>query len=468
MPNWLASVLQSVLDVSNVLNTSMAASWLVLVVIVLRFLLKKAPKWTCVALWGMVAVRLLMPFSIESACSLLPSVEIVSDELLQAGPVTGAQPAYLELVTNPGFGRTVTMELNQSISSFQWDLLSWTWIWLAGMGVMALYAGISCWRLYRSVQTAVRLRDHIFQSETVVSPFVLGIWKPRIYLPFQMDGENLEYVVFHEQAHIRRKDHWWKPLGFLLLAVHWFNPLMWLAFVLLCRDMELACDEKVIRELGREQRADYAQALVACSVSRRPIGACPLAFGEIGVRERVKSVMNYNKPGFWVAAAAVAICLFVAVCFLTNPVDPEQDLSFLNYKNAIPVVADMDEIMAIYCPSSDNGSGASIQIGVVSGADLAKQLDRWAWNVCEAPRNDLPSPGSVEFIVEEDYRIIVHHRKSGALRQYAVVKYEDEIRYYSIDRSDYPDAGTCAGAARFQRHASQIQPDHWYGRYQKD
>ena len=169
------------------------------------------------------------------------------------------------------------------------------------------------------VDTAVRYKDNIFQSENVSSPFVLGIINPRIYLPFSMNEQDMEHVVAHEQAHICRKDHLWKPLGFFLLTIHWFNPLMWLAYVLLCRDIELACDEKVIKGLGNEQRADYTQALVACSVNRRRIAACPLAFGEVGVKERVKSVMNYKKPAFWVIIIAVNVCVGVAICFLTNP-----------------------------------------------------------------------------------------------------------------------------------------------------
>ena len=195
-----------------------------------------------------------------------------------------------------------------------------TIVWTIGILLLVAYTVISYWRLRRKVDTAVRYKDNIFQSENVKSPFVLGIIKPRIYLPFNMNGQDLEHVVAHEQAHIHRKDHWWKPFGFLLLTIHWFNPLVWLAYVLLCRDIELACDERVIKELGNEQRADYTQALVACSVNRRMIAACPLAFGEVGVKDRVKSVMNYKKPAFWGVVLAVIVCVFVAVCFLTNPV----------------------------------------------------------------------------------------------------------------------------------------------------
>jgi len=319
MPDWVSGPLEYVLDFSNVLNASISASWLILVVILLRFGLKKAPKWVNVALWGIVALRLLMPFSIESALSLIPSAQTVSDQLLQAGPVPGAEAAYLEIVSNPSYGGTVTVELDQSISAFQWDMMYMTFPWLLGMVLMAIYTAVSYWQLRKKVDTAVILRDNIFLSEQIPSPFVLGIIKPRIYLPFSLDGESIAHVIAHEQAHIRRRDHWWKPLGFLLLTIHWFNPLMWLAYILLCRDIELACDEKVISELGNEQRADYTQALVACSVSRLRVSACPLAFGEVGVKERVRAVLHYRKPTFWLILAALFVCGTVAVCFLTDP-----------------------------------------------------------------------------------------------------------------------------------------------------
>ena len=198
--------------------------------------------------------------------------------------------------------------------------------------LLIAYTVISSWRLHREIDTAVRYKDNLFQSENVSSPFVLGLIKPRIYLPFSINGQDLEHVVAHEQAHIRRKDHWWKPLGFLLLTIHWFNPFMWLSYVLLCRDIELACDEKVIRELGNEQRADYTQALVACSINRRTIAACPLAFGEVGVKERVKSVMNYKKPAFGIVLLAVIACVGVAVCFLTNPITADDHLGAAIYE----------------------------------------------------------------------------------------------------------------------------------------
>ena len=305
----------------KIINMSISASWLVMAVLILRLVLKKAPKWVNVLLWGIVAVRLICPFSFESALSLIPSAETFPEKAI-SGPSfdvqTGITPVDNRINDYLGdrYFEGVTVPANNG--NHMMNILSI--VWTIGILLLIAYTVISYWRLHREIDTAVRYKDNLFQSENVSSPFVLGLIKPRIYLPFNMNGQDLEHVVAHEQAHIRRKDHWWKPLGFLLLTIHWFNPFMWLSYVLLCRDIELACDEKVIRELGNEQRADYTQALVACSINRRTIAACPLAFGEVGVKERVKSVMNYKKPAFGIVILAVIACVGVAVCFLTNPI----------------------------------------------------------------------------------------------------------------------------------------------------
>ena len=304
----------------KIINMSISASWLVLAVLILRFVLKKAPKWINVLLWGIVAIRLICPFSFESTLSLIPSAETIPLNIgMDTTPTINSGISAINNAVNPIISQSNTPMAGASVNPLQITIGIYEYIWIFGMIALALYTAISYLRLRRKVDTAVRYKDNIFQSENVSFPFVLGIIKPRIYLPFKMNGQYLEYVVAHEQAHICRKDHWWKPLGFLLLMIHWFNPLMWLAYVLLCRDIELACDEKVIKELGNEQRGDYTQALVACSVNRRMIAACPLAFGEVSVKERVKSVMNYKKPAFWVIIISVIVCVGVAVCFLTNP-----------------------------------------------------------------------------------------------------------------------------------------------------
>ena len=304
----------------KIINMSISASWLVLAVLILRFVLKKAPKWINVLLWGIVAIRLICPFSFESQLSLIPSAETIPLNIgMDSTPTINSGISAINNAVNPIISQSNTPMAGASINPLQITIGIYEYIWIFGMIALALYTAISYWRLHRKVDTAVHYKDNIFQSENVSSPFVFGIIKPRIYLPFKMNGQDLEHVVAHEHAHIRRKDHWWKPLGFLLLTIHWFNPLMWMAYVLLCRDIELACDEKVIKELGNEQRGDYTQALVACSVNRRMIAACPLTFGEVGVKERVKSVMNYKKPALWVIIIAVIVCVGVAVCFLTNP-----------------------------------------------------------------------------------------------------------------------------------------------------
>ena len=304
----------------KIINMSISASWLVLAVLILRLILKKAPKWVNVLLWGIVAVRLAFPFSIESALSLIPSAETISPGIMMdTVPSVQTGVTVINNVINPVIGSSLAPAPGASANPLQIWIPILSIVWAVGVAALLLYTAVSYWRLRCKVSEAVILRDNIYQSENVASPFVLGIIKPKIYLPYHMDGQDLSHVVSHEQAHIRRRDHWWKPLGFLLLTIHWFNPLMWLAYVLLCRDIELACDEKVIKELDNEQRADYTQALVACSVNRRMIAACPLAFGEVGVKERVRSVMNYKKPAFWIIILAVIACVGVAVCFLTNP-----------------------------------------------------------------------------------------------------------------------------------------------------
>ena len=319
----------------TIVNMSISASWIVLAVLILRLLLKKAPKWITVLLWGIVAVRLICPFTIESVMSLIPSAETISPEIMMDDtPEINSGIPILNNTINPVIGESFSPDPATSANPLQILIPVLSVVWLVGIAGMLLYTVISYLKVKRKIGTAVLLRDNVFQSENVVSPFVLGIVKPKIYLPFNMDEQDMSHVIAHEQAHIRRKDHWWKPFGFLLLTIHWFNPLMWLGYVLLCRDIELACDEKVVKELNAEQKADYSQALLSCSVNRRMIAACPLAFGEVGVKNRVKSVLNYKKPAFWIIAIAIVVSIVVAVCFLTNPAtNTLENIEFLNLES---------------------------------------------------------------------------------------------------------------------------------------
>lgn len=321
----------------KVVNMSISAGWIVLVILFIRLLFWKAPKWIRVLLWGIVAVRLVCPFTLESVMSLIPSIETISPEIMMdRTPTIHSGVSFLNNAINPVISSSFAPDLGASANPLQIWIPIFAMIWLVGVAGMLLYTVISYFRLKHKIGTAVLWKDNVFQSESVVSPFVLGMIKPKIYLPFHVNEQDMVHVIAHEQAHIHRKDHLWKPLGFLILSVHWFNPFVWLGYVLLCRDIELACDEKVIKELNSEQKADYSNALLSCSVNRRLIAACPLAFGEVRVKDRVQSVLRYKKPAFWLVAAAIAVSIIVAVCFLTDPkTTVEDELSvFLDTKIA--------------------------------------------------------------------------------------------------------------------------------------
>ena len=305
----------------KIFNLSISATWLILAVLALRFLLKKTPKWVNVLLWGLVAVRLLCPFSLESALSLIPSTEVVSPQIMSdPTPTVQTGSAAVNAVINPVITETFAPEPAASANPLQILIPVAANLWLLGVLLLSAYSVLSYLRLRHRVRMAIRVRGNIYLSEFVTSPFVLGLLRPRIYLPYHMPEPDRTHVIAHERTHIRRRDHWWKPLGFLLLTLHWFNPFMWLAYILLCRDIEMACDEKVIQELGIDARADYSQALLHCAVTHRAIAACPIAFGEVGVKERVKNILNYRKPAFWVIFLCLLLTAILSVCFLTDPI----------------------------------------------------------------------------------------------------------------------------------------------------
>lgn len=311
----------------KILNMGIAASWLIAAVMVLRLLLKKAPRWITCILWAFVAVRLVCPFSFETVFSLIPSTETVSPDIAYSdSPAIDSGVNFIDNAINPMIGETFAPKPEESANPLQIWLFVASVVWIGGMLVLISYAIISCWRLRRRVRAAVPLRDNIWICDDIKTPFILGVVRPRIYLPSDTDKAEESYILAHELAHLRRHDNCWKPLGFALLAVYWFHPLVWAAYILLCRDIELACDEKVIRNFGIEDKKAYSQALLSCSVSRGAVMACPLQFGEVGVKERVKSVLNYKKPGFWIILTAILVCGVVAVCFLTNPRASEEEV----------------------------------------------------------------------------------------------------------------------------------------------
>ncbi|MBQ3880196.1 MAG: hypothetical protein II727_07800 [Oscillospiraceae bacterium] len=573
----------------KILNLSISASFLIAAAVLVRFLLKKAPKWISCFLWALVAVRLVVPFSLESAVSLAPRAQTIPEDImLMETPEVETGIGFVNEAVNPTIRTLFTPELGHSMNPLQIVIPLLAAVWLAGVGAMLLYAFISFSNLRHRVSASIELEHGVFACDQVASPFILGLFRPRIYVPSGLSGDTLESVLAHERAHLARRDHIWKPVGFALLAVYWFSPLCWLAYILLCRDIEAACDEKVIKTYDRAHVAAYSQALLACASPRRSIAACPLAFGEVGVKARIKGILNYKKPAFWLILAAIAACAVLAVCFLTNPkqaralpfgreffvseilydsgageggltaqeapiyrvtadgelyiledkqsenwlragkfeeikltkdnfdnyfsgssarsaaspirsanarawrlivsdtensvfyyllfqhdggvrltygyhdkegerdpdsddssirwlfalespVQPEKsdepDLSFLNYENAVPLAADMESVPAIWYPPDENTEESFIVLGSVEGSALARLLDLAEWEQCAPPWEAQPSPGSIEFLIEDEYRITIYQA-----HRLAKVVYNGDTRWYVRGRTEYEDA----------------------------
>lgn len=305
----------------KLLNMSITATYLVLAIIIARLLLKKAPKFISVILWGLVAVRLLCPFSIESVLSLVPSAETVPQDIVYSStPQIHSGISSVNTVVNEMVLPQAYPSVGESVNPLQIISFIASVVWIVGMALMILYTCLSYFKIYFKVREAVKIEGNIYECDCIDSPFILGVIRPRIYLPSNMSELDREYVIAHERAHLKRRDHWWKPLGFLLLTVYWFNPVLWVAYILLCRDIEHACDEKVIKAMGEDGKKSYSDALINCSAPRKMITACPVAFGETGVKGRIKSVLNYKKPAFWVIIISVVLSGAVAVFFMTNPV----------------------------------------------------------------------------------------------------------------------------------------------------
>lgn len=309
----------------KILNMSITASWLIIAVLLLRLVLRKSPKWINCLLWAIVALRLIMPFSIESIFSLVPSTETIETSVSKDTPIVihSGIPAIdnnVHAYLKSNYNEPVNASTKQPIDVFEVISI----IWLIGIPIMVLYGLISYIRVYKQVRISLLHEGNVYYCDNINSPFILGIIRPKIYIPSGISEEHVENIIKHEKAHLNRKDHWWKPLGFLLLTIYWFNPFIWVAYILLCRDIEAACDEKVIKTMDDAAKKDYSETLLSCSLQRRMILACPLAFGEVGVKDRIKAVLNYKKPAFWVIVVAVIASIIVAVCFLTNPKEEEK------------------------------------------------------------------------------------------------------------------------------------------------
>lgn len=412
----------------QLVNVSITAGWVVLAILLLRLVLKKAPKWTRCLLWLVAGVRLVFPFSIESIFSLIPSAKTIDTAKHLARPYIDTGFSVIDNRINDYLGDRFFEGVTVPTDYFSNIVRIAAVVWVIGMTAMLLYSLISYVRLRRSLRTATLLRDNLWESEAVKFPFILGVIRPKIYLPYHLNTESARYVIAHERAHLKRRDHWIKPIAFALLCIYWFNPLMWVAYILLCRDIELACDEKVIRTMGKEERQVYSMTLVQHSISRRHIAACPLAFGEVGVKERIKTVMHYKKPAFWLILTALLLCGIAAVCFLTNPLRDEEEEQHSFYAT----VLETEEKRVLVEP--------------VSGSDERNSADRiWA-NLTETiPR--IVSGDTVRVIyngqIDETYPAQI----SSVSAVYIVsntedIEVEDEIRSYYYSDSPDPVAPT--------------------------
>lgn len=420
-------------------NMGMTATWTVLAVVLVRGLLRRAPKAYAVALWALVGVRLVCPVLIESVLSLIPSAEIVSPDILMAEqPTIYTGVNALNSVVNPVMSEHLAPTAGDSVNPMQVLVVVASLVWAAGVMAMLLYSLISYLRMRRKVKVSLCYRDNIYFCDAVTTPFIFGILNPRIYVPSGMEKTQLAYVVAHEQAHIKRKDHLWKPLGFFLLSVYWFNPALWLAYVLFARDIEFACDEKVIKEMDGNARKGYAEALVACSMQKRTVFVCPLAFGEVGVKNRIKSVRNYKKPAFWIVLLAVVAGALVAVCFLTNPKTKEER------QDSLAIIGGADGPTVILVGSTSSGARSLKQLWEYCPEYFERStvngLEVYVWQLAE----NHYSCGVLEGTTKERTHEELWGSKSVSIEEmrlilstYGISKEEIQIIPYPMPHSSY-------------------------------
>lgn len=387
-------------------NTGITACWVILAVLLLRLLLNKAPKWIRLPLWAIVGVRLVIPFSIESKLSLIPSTDTICADY-NSTPIINSGIHMLDAPVNSYIRDSYSEGVTVAAGTFNNTASVCAVIWFVGMLLMLAYCIFSYAKLRHSVATAVLLKDNIYQSENVTSPFVLGVFKARIYIPFDIDERELLYVVAHEKSHIKHFDNLIKMFAFMILSVYWFNPIIWLAYILFCRDIEFICDERVVKNFNSHQKADYSQALLSLSTNKKVISVSPIAFGEEGVKHRIKSVLNYKKPAFWIVIIAIVICAVTAICLLTNPV---------SYHNTV-----------------DGNSDTKID-EVISEAIINDNVGRYYSGEC-------PAEGHIIFGTEE---------KNDNLLVYALVSYSN----YGFENGNFVEVSGMSSAALFELKAT--------------
>lgn len=385
----------------TILNNALVASWIILAVIILRFLFKKifkkVPKWINCLLWGLAGVKLLLPFGIESIFSLIPSAKPVPENIEYAQiPQIDSGITVVNTIINPVLENNFAAEEFSSVNPMQVVIGISSYVWIAGFIGLLIYAFVSYLLLKSKVKNAQGTDKRIYKCDMLESPFILGVFNPKIYIPATLEDDAYLCVIEHEKAHIKRGDFVWKPLGFLILSVYWFNPLCWVGYIMLCKDIEYACDEKVTKDKDKNWKARYCQALLNCSSQRKMVSACPVAFGEVSVKDRIKSVINYKKPAFWIVCISIVVCIVVGVCFLTSPKNNtysikvmmpigfdynQSDVEFSPLKRKITIMLDegQDDTQIVLVPNEAKTETAYEPVTLTAGVPVTMDVEKGAW-----------------------------------------------------------------------------------------
>lgn len=459
---------------TKLLNMSMSAGIFAIAVVILRVLLKKIPKKYICILWALVALRLICPSSISSSLSVFNLLHVGTDgtgqvEYFRYNGKAEKPKLVFDLPAMTKDDEAIDSMAVQGTTSDMF-LPAVMYLWVAGTAIMLVLAIISYWKLKKEVAASIRCKENIYICDEIRSPFILGMVSPRIYLPSGMNEATRRNVIAHETAHLKRRDYWWKPLGYVLLSVYWYNPILWIAYILLCRDIEAACDERVVAGMDKATRVEYSEALLACAAHRRMITACPVAFGETDVKGRVKNVLKYKKPTFWIISVAIVACIVVAVCFLTNPSN--------NKRAAIDLEANLESFIHqcimdynedIYYHEEDAYANESHTIVGTENEDNKITVYAWVlyqrWELKDGKAvnisgGHIPTAITVERLAEDSYQL-VEYWEAG-----------DGNRYISDIEEKFPKSVQKAlwaeemAQARFDRALEDAK--HFYGLQPED
>lgn len=309
---------------AKILNMSLTGSIVIAVVLLARLCLKRLPKIYSYALWAVVLFRLLCPLSITAGLSVLKPIPVTTTPGISSVSYQPVQQAvsYSRAVAQAQQEQSAVQEAEEPKRAASPMEIA-AYVWLGGASIMALYSVAQYLALRRRLAEAMPYQEEVYLADSIVSPFVIGVFRPQIYLPSDTPEEERRFILAHERHHIRRGDHIWKLLGYAALCLHWFNPLVWLAFCLAGKDMEMSCDEAVIKQLGENVRADYSQALLRLATHKKAIAGMPLAFGEGDTKSRVRNMARWKKPKVWVSALCVIVCIVIAAACALNPKQSE-------------------------------------------------------------------------------------------------------------------------------------------------